>query len=84
MRSAKKLIRLGGCPGHWRKKVLNIGCGLRGEVVAGWRERNRFIAGPLGGHRSLSKFLHLCRLHLVFAGRIGYCVGFAMLWLIYI
>ena len=29
-------------------------------------------------------FLHLCRLHLVFAGRIGYCVGFAMLWLIYI
>ena len=30
MQSAKKLIRLGGCPGHWRKKILNIGSGVRG------------------------------------------------------
>ena len=34
-----KLIRLGGCPGHWRKKILNIGSGVRGGggSVAGAR-----------------------------------------------
>ena len=30
MRAAKKLIRLGGRPGHWRKKVLDIGSWVRG------------------------------------------------------
>ena len=61
----------------------------------GWGgDANRIIAGPLAGHRPLSKllgeapvyplFLHLCRLNLVFARHIFYFVGFAMLWLIYI
>ena len=52
MQSAKKLIRLGGCPGHWRKKILNIGSG-----VWGWGEAHRITAGPLVGQRSLSKLL---------------------------
>ena len=35
MQSAKKLIRLGGCPGHWRKKILNIGSEVRGGAGVG-------------------------------------------------
>ena len=64
MQSAKKLIRLGGCPGHWRKKILNIGSGGRGwgrgrggAGVGGRGEANRIIAGSLVGHRSFSKLL---------------------------
>ena len=93
MRSAKKLIRLGLCPGLWRKMVLKIGSGVRGRGRGG--DANRIVAGALVGHRQLSNllvatpavyplFLHLCRLNLVFAWRIFYFVGFAMLRLIYI
>ena len=67
-------------------------------LVGGGRgrdEADRIFAGLLAGHRPLSNllgaapavyplFLYPCWLNLVFAGRIGYFVGFAMLRLIYV
>ena len=71
MQSAKKLIRLGGCPSHWHEKILNIGSGVRVGRGRQGGEENRIIAGPQVGHRPFSKllraphavyprFLHIC------------------------
>ena len=48
MRSAKKLMRLSGCPGVRRFQKRGLGWG---------RDVKRIIVGPLAGYRPLSKLL---------------------------
>ena len=48
MQSAKKLIRLGGCAGHWCKKILNIGRGVQGVWEGGGGRGKQDYCGVTG------------------------------------